>query len=468
MLAPVLLPNYLAYAGWGVLRGPGSMLGDWIARRDPWVSVWAGEAFAVFGLALWAWPIASLVMGLMLARTSDGVWESLRLEPRSWRVGIERLRLLAPALGAGSLTVSVLMTGSAVPLHVAQVQTYAIRLWKQMQLMETPERAFLGSGPLMLLAAVCAWVVVRGLGRRQAGPSQAVASDTHDDGSAMHATGSSHASVGRRAWIGLLIVWGLSIPVPLVLFLWSLRQWRALTDFWIVGGPALLHSLKIGAMVGVGGVLLACATCAAGSLARQVFGARAGAEGLPLSVRMSVAVGVVMALVPGVLVGVAFNRAYALGQVGVWFGGDVWADVRVALTHLARWGVLGVLVGVRMTLGEARSLREMRWLDERSPAVSWVYLLLWPNVAPLVGLGVALACLSMHEIESTIMVQPPGAQALAQLMLDALHFSKEDALAAGCVNLMVLASVLAVLAAWLMKPLTGMGAERVGPRRSTR
>src|SRR5690606_38286480 len=30
LLVPMLLPSYLAYSGWGLLRAPGTALGDWL------------------------------------------------------------------------------------------------------------------------------------------------------------------------------------------------------------------------------------------------------------------------------------------------------------------------------------------------------------------------------------------------------------------------------------------------------
>src|SRR5690606_10713855 len=60
LMAPLLLPQYLVYSGWDLLRDPGSGIGDWLARQPGWASIWAGYVLAVGGMALWAWPIAAI------------------------------------------------------------------------------------------------------------------------------------------------------------------------------------------------------------------------------------------------------------------------------------------------------------------------------------------------------------------------------------------------------------------------
>ena len=82
MVAPMLMPSYLAYAGWGLLRAPGTWLGDWLLRGP---SVGSGTANAAVGSAAanW-WPVAAshaqAVLGLVLTcrvtsgRAAGGEW----------------------------------------------------------------------------------------------------------------------------------------------------------------------------------------------------------------------------------------------------------------------------------------------------------------------------------------------------------------------------------------------------------
>ena len=128
MLLPTLVPVYLAYAGWGQLRAPGTWLGDHLltlssAGHHEWVA-FTGKAFAVLGLALWAAPIAGLVLAAGVRRRGRAFEESLALDNAGWRARfVERLRFHRfDALGALALVWAV-MIGSAVPLHVASPQS---------------------------------------------------------------------------------------------------------------------------------------------------------------------------------------------------------------------------------------------------------------------------------------------------------------------------------------------------------
>jgi ABC-type spermidine/putrescine transport system permease subunit II len=67
-----------------------------------------------------------------------------------------------------------------------------------------------------------------------------------------------------------------------------------------------------------------------------------------------------------------------------------------------------------------------------------------------VGAALTTAILSFHEIESTVIVWPPGRPNLAQEMLDALHFQRDERLGAAAVSLMGAGIVMAYVAAWLM------------------
>ncbi|MCA9297519.1 MAG: hypothetical protein KDA28_00550, partial [Phycisphaerales bacterium] len=128
-LLPMLVPSYLAYVGWGVLRSPDLPTGVWLAGAG--LQREAGIALAVFGLSLWATPLGAIAQALLLERSS--VRDHLRLDApwsrRAWTLVALRGRGLATSV----LLVSLVMLGSSVPFHLAQVDTWAIRLWFRTQ-----------------------------------------------------------------------------------------------------------------------------------------------------------------------------------------------------------------------------------------------------------------------------------------------------------------------------------------------
>jgi hypothetical protein len=81
---------------------------------------------------------------------------------------------------------------------------------------------------------------------------------------------------------------------------------------------------------------------------------------------------------------------------------------------------------------------------------AWAALCLRPAAGVVVGIALAGLALSLHEIESTIYVQPPGPSSLAQYILDKLHYNRDEDLCAACVNVLAVGTVLAGGAGWLI------------------
>ena len=79
------------------------------------------------------------------------------------------------------------------------------------------------------------------------------------------------------------------------------------------------------------------------------------------------------------------------------------------------------------------------------------------------GTGVAMGLLSLYEIESSVIVQPPGVENLSRRLLSLLHFSRDEQLSAAAVWLVGMGLVPAVGAgvalAWGLSRRRGARAE---------
>ena len=102
-LLPLLLPSYLVYIAWSLLRAPGTSIGDALVGAPEWVWNLVNAAHAGLGLALWAWPIGALVLASGYRRLGRDAMDAVRLEPCG---PIRRWGLIAGAI-RGSLVVSV-------------------------------------------------------------------------------------------------------------------------------------------------------------------------------------------------------------------------------------------------------------------------------------------------------------------------------------------------------------------------
>lgn len=422
-LAPLLLPSYLAYAGWNLLRSPGTWLGDALAVAPVAIAANAWRAFALAGLTLWVWPLALLVLAPAATRIPQSVLEAMRADGAATRVVARHvLRILAPDIARAAALVALVMAGSAIPLHVAQVYTYSIWLWSELNRVPDVRGVWLASWPLWAVAAAGSMFVVRalpGAGR---------------DGGAESADA---AGVSRGGGMSLLLtafaatLWSCSVIVPLLLFVLSVREVSAFAEFWSQSGAAVGRSALVAAWTGALGALVLLATWAVVSCRRSAEGGRAAWQAVIWLTMIGLA--------PGVLVGSAMSLAAPASGAGL-----------VVLTHLARFAFVGALLGWWLGASEPGDLRDAREIDGGSTFMGWLIACVRPRWTAAVGAAVAMAMLSLHEIESTVQVLPPGLDNLAQYLLDQLHYLRQDQLAAAGASMTAIGLAGAVVGGLLL------------------
>lgn len=425
LIGPLLLPTYLAYAGWGLLRAPGTALGSWLATATaPSPGFWpmlASRVQAVGGLALWAWPIAAIVLSLGIRRIDRSVFDSMSMEPmsraRRWLLCARMLRLDGLAAWA---SVTLIMLGSAVPMHLAQLQTHSMSTW--LALAESPASgrwAIWGrTWPIMALVGVGGVLLARGAFRRptidaQAGPA--------------HAPG-----------FPVLVLLLAGVAAPAVLFAWSIEHPRALWLFWRANGAALAQS---GANAAFVGLLGACVCLVLWWMLAFGGRARSAATGV-------VHLLVVSALVPGVIVGTGVASTWRAAAVP-----DAIADsvAPVVGAHIARLGIVAGLLALWLSRTEPIEQHDARRIDGADSLTAWLRAGGAVRWLGLGACGAVMGVLSLHEIEATVFVLPPGTRNLAYQMLQLLHQGRDDSLAAGVLLLLAVAVIpVAVLSAFLI------------------
>jgi ABC-type Fe3+ transport system permease subunit len=109
------------------------------------------------------------------------------------------------------------------------------------------------------------------------------------------------------------------------------------------------------------------------------------------------------------------------------------SGVIVVLTHVARFGAVGVLAAAWVARSEGWELAALRSLDGATGVVGWMKTVPPASWAALVGAGVAMGLLSLHEIESAVIVHPVGMEVLSRHLLSLLHFSRDEDLSAAAV-----------------------------------
>ena len=430
LLLPMFLPSYLAYAGWGLLRAPNTPLGEFLLRGPPgatpggnWYPVAASAIQAHLGLILWSWPIAALILAAAWRRFDESTLDALRLEPigrlgRGFQIASMSVAALLGAFGA----VALVMLGSAVPLHVAQFDTLAIGVWRALD--ETSYKdhwtVWIRAWPLLVIAgATGVWLLRR------------LRTDAHLEANPPRGI----VILSPSSWVAA-VIWTVSVLVPFGLLIANLRSIRSLVTFVRVSVDPIRTSLEVAAAVAcLGAVLIGATWIAAG--ARGLWRAVAGAGLLAF---------LVAGLSPGVLLGSAAAHAWNHPALAVVYD----TPVIVVLCHLARFGFLACMTGMSLARAEG-GLRDMRSLDAGDSLRGWLVAAAPPQLGVMAGMGVAMGLLSLHEIETTIMVQPPSAAGggLAWKLLQALHFNREDDLIPAMVFLVGTGLVIATISVLL-------------------
>ncbi len=447
VLTPLFLPSFLAYAGWNALRRPGSLLGDFIAQQSPAFISTLDRALGIACMAFWLWPIAALVLATGYSRLHRDQYEAFTLAgARFVRRRLFILNLLKSSVLWSIGLVSLISLASAIPLHLAQVQTLTIEIW-----------ADLGSSPirevwprtiaLLIIAALGSLIVLKSLSRSLGW------STPHLDPTPPEAP----LPPSRFDWPLALIPITLSCFIPLGLFVWGVQSFQHISAFFIESGPILLRSVAYAVLVGLGvGVIMLLTWCLCGLLPSS-SAPIGGRRWVGRIILVCLGAWLVGALVPGVMVGAAWrtlSTSLASGEL-IGSAGEPIADVLdgpagLILAHLTRFGVLGALLGFALAQMEERDLRETRLLLDagRADAVRawWRASVLrhWPAV---VGVMAAAAALSLHEIESAVIMTPAGTVSIAGRMLEHLHYNAEHRLMASGLVVTSISLVLSTLAA---------------------
>lgn len=422
LVIPILMPSSLASSGFGLLRGPGTVIGDWLAMGPNWRPIFVSKALAVIGLALWSSPLAQMIVAARVRAIDPATLEASRLVgggALAWarlRLGMSLKHVLVAA-GA----VAVLMLGSAVPLHLAQMETYATKIWLELDATSVQDRwRVIASGwPLFLIAVSVSLIVVWNLRRRPAW---------------LRGVGTVETRVGRAPVFIALLIPVVAVVLPGVLFAADLESLSTLSTVWQTEAVSAGNAWLVAATLAVSCLMMTSCVW---------IGLTGGAAARSVTL-IGVALLLVMALVPGVVTGMLVGSAWR----DIRFVSDSW--VVVLLAHLARFGALPALVGVLMAWSEPQEDRDLRELAGATGGIGWlrtVGLRSWP-VITLAALS--CAAFSLHEIESAIVVSPPGADSLARSMLNLLHFQRYEHLAGLSLIVISLGTlpVLAIAGIW--------------------
>jgi ABC-type Fe3+ transport system permease subunit/streptogramin lyase len=391
----LVLPPFFVAGMWMQVVG---FAGAWrVGGADVW-SAWVPLVMTAAVLGGMLWPLTALGV----AGAADRVDPAL-VEAHPGLVGWALIRhvwwppmrgALGPAL---ALTAALAMGNFAVPA-LFQARVWPEVVWVEFSTRYDTGAAFLLSWPYLLLATGFALV---GLVRPWSWPGRRVAAGA----------GLLRARLGR---VGCRMVAGcasgvllLTLVLPLGLAVRQERMWTELLPALVAARPMLVRSILYAAgsatLVVAGGMLLA----------RW----RGGAWLAPLF------------FLPGIFPGMLLLRAFAEPPWVAWRGTAL--VVFVALT--LRYGFLGWWVAARAWRETDPALQDAARLHGAGVFWRWRHAV-WPGArGSLAGLWYAVYALALWDVETLVLIVPPGGDPLALMIFNLLHYGHNPQVSALCV-----------------------------------
>lgn len=439
-IAPACLPAYLVSWCWWQSVPPGSAIADWAIHHDATASL--RVALLALGLVCWSWPLAALAVAA-LGRTERAAREAMAVDGAR-RLDRCRLALHEDARGlvVGGLVVALAVFGNTTAFDLAQVRSFGFELRtldargaSSGDVIRAAWPAFVGSMAAVALLALATRRSWRAGASRGVDPTIGIARSGPD---------SSRTTRAPSAGVALLLALvALGAVLPLGLMVARLRVAARVSEFLSLYGEALGTTLAVALASGALAAIVAC-----GGLVMALDRRRAVRRMADV-----VLVGwLAAASMPAMVVAAGFIAAYNREGLRETMYDRPWI---VPLGQMAAFGVVGAFAGRFVAARVESARRDQMRLDDAGSLRGLVTALRPELVATAISAAAIVGALSLGEIVVTARIAPPGVEALAASVLNAIHY--QDPETAMLATIVLLA---AALLAALVVATVGAGASR--------
>ncbi|MCA9295819.1 MAG: SMP-30/gluconolactonase/LRE family protein, partial [Phycisphaerales bacterium] len=261
----------------------------------------------------------------------------------------------------------------------------------------------------------------------------------------------------RAAAVWTLLLWGLTVALPLVIFVRTIATTPGFADelrnFFDFYSERLLR----------GTIIATLTACAVAVITVALIALRLSDRRAVRIVAAWLAVGwCAMFLAPAVLVGVGMEGAYNHNVIANLPAGLYQSTIIIVMAHIARFGVIGVLLAFWCVHAEHRAQRDLRRLDA---PLSFAHL--WRTHTPalraaIIAAGAVTFVLSISEIPVTVQVMPPGSAVITPSLLNDMHYQRpQTVMIATCMLLMLAGCIAFTLAVIWPRGPYGQRARRI-------
>jgi ABC-type Fe3+ transport system permease subunit/sugar lactone lactonase YvrE len=414
-IVALAVPPFLMTNCWLDLLGANGLLRGWLPLN---IFSLPGSAFI---LALLFWPITTFAVWSRWERLEP---EFLEIEPalRGWQLIRHLLLPVArtPLVFSGALTFVLALNNFAVPA-ILQVKVFPAEMWINFSTNFDTLAALKLSLPLIVAPLVLllvsarsdfAWPTLRGkmparVFRRQLGQAWHVASG-----------------------FVILALGVMSVGVPLLELAMTARTWLELPGAVEAGHDALWNSVWLAA-----GTATVCVAIALVCGARNLVCFPSLSQRMPGRNRFRVPwheLAWLPFLAPGVLIGVAFiwmlNR-----PATAWFYSSFGV---VLLAFALRYFAIGGSITRHALQTTDSDLNDAARLEGAS-CWQMLYLVQWPQItAQVAAAWYVIYLLCLWDVESLVLIVPPGGETLALRIFNLLHYGHNAQVNALCLTLL--------------------------------
>jgi len=422
ILVPLILPDYVLYYAWSLLLSPTTYLGAIISSNQSLARV-TSVVSSLTVLVLWHWPIAALIIGQAMRSVDPCILESAAIDAGSRRAfAYVTLPLLRRLLLLAFGVCFVLAMSSFTTFHLSGARTIGTELAVLYEQTFSPAVVARAAWPMIVPAALVA--VAMGAKSRWLHGFTPPQSDTFMRASVWH-------------WTAMVVLVILSVGIPVALLIVSIDTVRPFMEFLSLH----LDQLIWGFIVAWCTAIIACITAAGVLHVVGVFRSRMAGTILYGIVFLSM-------FIPGSLVAVSLLELASLDFMPDWFRQSF---LIVSLGQAAR---LTGLVLILFLLGHGlrhERLVEAAGVDGASPVKRFLHVHLPASWQLFLCAFMLVVMFSIAEIPATMILLPAGLPSYSQLLLNQMHYARDQQVIASCLVLMAAFVAMAAVLVFVLR-----------------
>jgi ABC-type Fe3+ transport system permease subunit/DNA-binding beta-propeller fold protein YncE len=432
LLMPLVLPRYVLYYAWSLLLAPTSFIGDFLSRH-PQMAQQIGSGVAQAVLVSWYWPLAALVMAQGWRSLDRNILDHALLESGGWS---RYTRIVFPHLSSSVMLAFgicfILSLSEFTTYHLAGIKTLGTGLAVFFELTGSAGLLARACWPISILACLLILPLRKWV-------------RTQDTG--QFVGDRIHIKSQPFAWCLFVLLLMCSLIMPLLLLMGHLNDFTPVTQLYslylrgaIFDFPQTALDWSLVASVASAVIALLLATATLFLLKDRGWRGIVG--------RTAEATLLLVMLLPGSLIGVSVLHAMqALHLPPAWRQSWLVVSVGCAL----RYAGAALLLQSLLQKSQLRATVDMANVDGAGPVRTWWYVLFPQQWGATLGLFILLVMLSMSEIATTGILLPPGLPNFAQLLLNQMHYARDQQVIALCLVLILLFLVMAAILIFLFR-----------------